>query len=145
MLFKVFSGSKDEPCTLWKIWMWNLEEVFFFHTFTKTISTTTTDSYSTWDCMMILSWRGIRHMWQTLRLDAGWAVAQRQWGVAQSLGIAVGFLCSAGSESSCRESEDWVSGRSKKTPPLKQCEFDSAGPAHCAWNTQNTMTDAFSD
>lgn len=144
MLFKVFSGSKDGPCTLWKIWMWNLEEAFFSsvnrHTFTKTISTS--QLIAMWHCMMIPSWRGIRHMWQTLRLDAGWAVAQRQWGVTQSLGIAVGFLCSAGSESACRESEGWVSGRSKKPPPLNHCEFDSAGHAHCAWNT---MTDAFSD
>lgn len=70
----------------------------------------------------------------TLLLNASWAAVQRQWGAGQSLGSAVGFLCSAGSGRIHWESAGSASGRSKCVLPLNQSECDSAGLFHCAWN-----------
>lgn len=77
----------------------------------------------------------LRHKWQTLCLGGNLAEVQCQWGAAQSLGIAAGALCSAGLETAGWESGGWAWDNSMKPRPQNQCEWDSAGPAHCAWKT----------
>lgn len=70
----------------------------------------------------------------TFHVGVGWTAERHQWGATQSLDSAVDCLCSAGSVRTSWESAGLLWDNSKVVHSLNPSEYDSAGPARCAWN-----------